>query len=146
MKIFRDYNGWIQERSKMIDNFERIQQSYQKQCEDIMNYVEMIDNLRTVVYRNIRGLGASSNVGSFMATTEYPPPTPPAVPIRHQRVQRSEMTTSNPQLESSGDNGDNQNIIRNIQGTTKKTIQQAEQGLSQLDHFIKQFRANVGKK
>lgn len=149
-QIFGEYNDWIQQRSKMIDDFERIQQSYQKQCEDIMNYVEMIDNLRTVVYRNIRGLGgASANVGPFAAVTDFPSPNPyNAPPIRQERMQRSEATSSNPQLNSVEDNGDNQNrnFIDKIRGTTKKTIQHAEESLTQLDSVIKQLRTNVRKK
>ena len=149
-QIFGEYNDWIQQRSKMIDDFERIQQSYQKQCEDIMNYVEMIDNLRTVVYRNIRGLGgASANVGPFTAVADFPSPIPhTAPPVRHERIQRSEATSSNSQLNSVEDNGDNQNrhFIDKIRGTTKKTIQHAEESLNQLDSVIKQLRTNVRKK
>jgi archaellum component FlaC len=150
LEIFGEYNQWIHQRSQMIDDFERIQQSYQKQCEDIMNYVEMIENLRTVVYRNIRDLGgAPSNASSFSATTDFPSPNPYAAPpVRHERMQRSEATSSNPQLNSVDDNGDNQNrnFIDKIRGTTKKTIQHAEESLNQLDSVIKQLRTNVRKK
>ena len=150
VQIFGEYNQWIQQRSKMIDDFERIQQSYQKQCEDIMNYVEMIENLRMVVYRNIRDLGgASSNTSSFAVATDYPSVNPLAAqPVRHERMQRSEASNSNPQLSSVDDNGDNQNrnFMDKIRGTTKKTIQHAEESLNQLDTVIKQLRTNVRKK
>ena len=54
----------------MIYRFESVQQSYEKQCEDIMNYVEMIDDLRQVVYKNIRELSGTSS-SSTTITTEY---------------------------------------------------------------------------
>jgi archaellum component FlaC len=129
----------------MINDFERIQQSYEKQCEDIMNYVEMIDNLRSVVYKNIRELGGAS---TFPSTNEFIQPTLSAPP-RQELIQLPEPTGNNYQQSSSEeDNGDNLNktFINKIRGTTKKTIQHAEEGLNKLDGVIKQLRTNMHKK
>ena len=78
VQLFHDYNQWIQERSKLILRFQAIQQSYEKQCEDIMNYVEMIDELRQVVYKNIRELvgpspGPVSGYEDLQAAAMAPP-------------------------------------------------------------------------
>jgi len=130
----------------MINDFDRIQQSYEKQCEDIMNYVEMIDNLRSVVYKNIRELGGGS---TFQSTTEYIQPTTFA-PIRHETIQHTEPLGNTQQQLSSGeeDNSDNPNktFMNKIRGTTKKTIQHAEEGLNKLDGVLKQLRTNMHKK
>jgi len=129
----------------MINDFERIQQSYEKQCEDIMNYVEMIDNLRSVVYKNIRELG---NTSTYQSTNEHFQPIT-SVPIRHETIQHTEPLGNN-QQQSSGeeDNSDNPNktFMNKIRGTTKKTIQHAEEGLNKLDGVIKQLRTNMHKK
>jgi hypothetical protein len=146
VQIFNDYNEWIKQRSHMIHDFERIQQSYEKQCEDIMNYVEMIDNLRTVVYKNIRDLGGAPTL--LQSTNEHNQP-PLSVPIRHERVQQNEPIGNNQQsLTGEENNGDNPNttFINKIRGTTKKTIQHAEEGLNKLDGVIKQLRTNMQKK
>jgi len=127
----------------MISDFERIQQSYEKQCEDIMNYVEMIDNLRSVVYKNIRELGGTPTMTT--TTTELHQP-----PIRQERPQSNEPIVNNNFQPSSGeeDNSDNPNktFMIKIRGTTKKTIQHAEEGLNKLDGVIKQLRTNMHKK
>jgi len=147
VQIFNDYNKWIIERSNMISDFERIQQSYNKQCEDIMNYVEMIDNLRSVVYKNIRELGGAS---TFQPSNEPIQPILSAPPIiRQERAQPPEPTTNTYQPSSSeDDNSDNPNktFMNKIRGTTKKTIQHAEEGLNKLDGVIKQLRTNMQKK
>ena len=122
----------------MIQDFERIQQSYQKQCEDIMNYVEMIENLRLVVYRNIRELG---NASTMQTSQEYAQPIA-AAPPRHEPMQRSE---NQPQASSLDDNL-NKNFMETIRGTTKKTILHAEEGLTQLDSVIQKLRSSIGKK
>jgi len=127
----------------MIHDFERIQQSYDKQCEDIMNYVEMIDNLRSVVDKNIRELGGTPTMTT--TTTELHQP-----PIRQERPQSNEPIVNNNFQPSSGeeDNSDNPNktFMIKIRGTTKKTIQHAEEGLNKLDGVIKQLRTNMHKK
>jgi archaellum component FlaC len=125
----------------MIRDFERIQQSYEKQCEDIMNYVEMIDHLRTVVYKNIRELTGTP------ANEHMSPPL--SVPVRHERIQQAEAIGNNLQPSSGEeDNGENPNktFMNKIRGTTKKTIQHAEEGLNKLDGVIKQLRTNMQKK
>ena len=141
VQIFYGYNQWIKERSNMIQDFERIQQSFQKQCDDIMNYVEMIENLRLVVYRNIRELGS----GSAMQTSqEYMQPLTAAAP-RYESTQQSEALTSHLQASSLDDNP-NKNFMEAIRGTTKKTILHAEEGLTQLDTLIQKLRTSIGKK
>jgi hypothetical protein len=129
----------------MIHDFERIQQSYEKQCEDIMNYVEMIDNLRTVVYKNIREL---SGTPTFQTATD---PIQPqfTTTVRHEKIQQSEATGNNhPQSDGDDNNEEHPNkiFIKKIRGTTKKTIEQAEDGLNKLDGVIKQLRTNMQKK
>jgi hypothetical protein len=129
----------------MIHDFERIQQSYEKQCEDIMNYVEMIDNLRTVVYKNIREL---SGTPTFQTANEHIH-APSSAPVRHERIQQTEASGNN-QHHSDGenDNEDNPNkkFMSKIRGTTKKTIEHAEEGLNKLDGVIKQLRTHMQKK
>lgn len=129
----------------MIQDFERIQQSYEKQCEDIMNYVEMIDNLRSVVYKNIRELGGAS---TFQPTNELTQPVL-TVPVRQERTQHTEpVSTNQQQFDDDDDNSDNPNktFMNKIRGTTKKTIQHAEEGLTKLDGVLKQLRTNMHKK
>ena len=156
VQIFHDYNEWIKQRSNMIRDFERIQQSYDKQCEDIMNYVEMIDNLRTVVYKNIRELTGTPT--SQLPHDHYPPTM--SAPVRHERTSSNDPITTNnshpyhlhqhpPQPGGEDDdNGDNPNktFINKTRGTTKKTLQHAEEGLNKLDGVIKQLRTNIQKK
>jgi archaellum component FlaC len=131
----------------MIHDFERIQQSYEKQCEDIMNYVEMIDHLRTVVYKNIRELTGPS---TFQPVNEHMSP-PVFVPVRHERIQQTEATGNNPQRQQSSgeeesEENSNKTFMNKIHGTTKKTIQHAEEGLNKLDGVIKQLRTHMQKK
>lgn len=156
LQIFQDYNEWIKKRSNMINDFERIQESYEKQCEDIMNYMDMIDNLRTVVQRNIQELGSSSSSSSvammrsassseqLFPSTTAPAPAPP-VPVRPERMQRSEISGSNSQL-STTDNSTSRNFMSALHGTTKKTIQNAEKSLDQLESVIRQLRITSRKK
>jgi archaellum component FlaC len=129
----------------MISDFERIQQSYEKQCEDIMNYVEMIDNLRSVVYKNIRELGGAS---TFPPTNEQSQTTSSA-PVRYDRMHHTEpIGNDHQQFDGDEDNVDNanKNFMNKIRGTTKKTIQHAEEGLNKLDGVLKQLRTNMHKK
>ena len=130
----------------MINDFERIRQSYVKQCEDIMNYVDMIDHLRTVVYKNIREL---TGPPIFQGANEHISP-PLSVPIRQERMQQAEAIGNNPQQHSSGEEDNvehpNKAFMKKIRGTTKKTIQHAEEGLNKLDGVIKQLRTNMQKK
>ncbi|CAF3517127.1 unnamed protein product [Adineta steineri] len=156
VQIFHDYNEWIKQRSNMIHDFERIQQSYEKQCEDIRNYVDMIDNLRSVVYKNIRELAGTPTCQTINDNLSPSPSTA----IHHERTQHTEASANNhhpyqpPQQhqhqQSSGeeDDGENPNktFMNKIRGTTKKTIQHAEEGLNKLDGVIKQLRTNMQKK
>jgi hypothetical protein len=111
-----------------------------------MNYVEMIDNLRLVVYKNIRELGGTPTTTT---TIELHQPIL-SVPNRPERPQLTEPIGNNTFLPYSGeeDNSDNPNktFINKIRGTTKKTIQHAEEGLNKLDGVIKQLRTNMQKK
>ena len=132
VQIFHDYNQWIRQRSDMIERFEGIQQSYQKQCEDIMNYVEMIDNLRSIVYKNIRDLGGAPSSASDSPTIRFEQPV-------------TTMQSNSPTI-TYNDDEENKTFMNKIRGTTKKTIQHAEEGLNKLDGVIKQLRTNMQKK
>lgn len=157
MQVFHDYNAWIEQRSKLIQQFQSIRQSYEKQCEDIINYVEMIDDLRTVVYKNIRKLSESSPAGATAtATNEYlSVPLPTSMAVQSHPYQLSEDDSSHPQPISSGEEDvestsseptKNKTIMTKLRGTTKKTILQAEEGFIKLDHVIRQIRTNIHKK
>lgn len=151
---FNDYNEWIRQRSSLIHQFQSIEQSYEKQCEDIMNYVDMIDDLRTVVYKNIRDLGGVTTTASAMATSDYLQ-APSSSNIRTHPYQMSENESSHSAQASSAEvdeqemdenTGENKNFMKKIRGTTKKTIQQAEEGFIKLDHVIRQLRTSIHKK
>ncbi|UJR22056.1 hypothetical protein I4U23_025124 [Adineta vaga] len=153
---FNNYNEWIRQRSSLIHHFQSIKQSYEKQCEDIMNYVDMIDDLRSVVYKNIRDLGGvtTTTTATPMATNDYLQEPSPST-IRAHTYQMSEDESSHaPQVllggtdeeEINENSGNNKTIMKKIRGTTKKTIQQAEEGFIKLDHVIRQLRTNIHKK
>jgi predicted ribosome quality control (RQC) complex YloA/Tae2 family protein len=157
VQVFHDYNYWIEQRSQLIQQFESIQQSYEKQCEDIMNYVDMIDDLRTVVYKNIRKLSETSSSPSTTATAnEYLPIPPPLSSSVHSHsYQLTEDDSCHQQQMSSGEDEieieidehqSNKTFMKKLRGTTKKTIQQAEEGFLKLDHVIRQLRTNIQKK
>ncbi|CAF1525825.1 unnamed protein product, partial [Adineta steineri] len=127
----------------------------EKQCEDIRNYVDMIDNLRSVVYKNIRELAGTPTCQTINDNLSPSPSTA----IHHERTQPTEASNNHhpyqpPQQhqhqQSSGeeDDGENPNktFMNKIRGTTKKTIQHAEEGLNKLDGVIKQLRTNMQKK
>ena len=123
----------------MIGDFERIQRSYEKQCEDIRNHVEMIDDLRKVVHQNIRHLGGSTTL---------------ALPLEQNPSRTMTLTTSsveamsqrNSTNENNPNDNSNQMFMTKIRGTTKKTIVQAQDGLHQLEGVIQQLRINHQKK
>lgn len=140
MQTFREYNEWIKQRSNMIGDFERIERTYEKQCEDIRNYVDMIGNLRKVVYKNIQQLGGS---GMVPITFEANPP-PTTMTLSTTSVE----TNSSRQSTNEDDNSDNPNktFMTKIRGTTKKTIEQAQDGLQKLEGVIQQLRINNQKK
>ncbi|CAF1406879.1 unnamed protein product [Adineta steineri] len=152
---FKDYNEWIKKRSNIIDKFYSIQQSYEKQCEDIMNYIEMIDDLRTVVYKNIRELGGPSS-SSSSSTNEYLQAPMPSTILSHPQQFTENDSSHSHQLVSGSEeeemevndniHSSNKTLMKKIRGTTKKTIQQAEEGFIRLDHVIKQLRTSIQKK
>lgn len=158
MQVFRDYNAWIEQRSQLIQQFQSIQQSYEKQCEDIINYVEMIDDLRNVVYKNIRKLSESSPAGVAATTNEYlSVPSPTSLAVQSQQYQFTEDDSSHQQTQhmSSGEEDaestsseptKNKTLMTKLRGTTKKTILQAEEGFIKLDHVIRQLRTSLHKK
>lgn len=133
VEIFGEYNQWIKQRSNMISEFERIQRSYEKQCDDIRNHVDMIDDLRKVVHQNIRHLGGSTTI---------------ALPLEQNPSSIMTLTTSSvepmSQRNSTNENNSNENssqiFMTKIRGTTKKTIEQAEDGLRQLQGVIQQLQ------
>ncbi len=112
----------------------------------------MIDDLRTVVYKNIRKLSETSS--TIPINNEYlsvPPPL--SMAVQSHPYQYSEDDSSHQQQISSGeeeietnDNPPNKTLMTKIRGTTKKTIQQAEEGFIRLDHVIRQLRTNIQKK
>lgn len=161
IQVFHDYNEWIEQRSQLIQQFQSIQQSYERQCEDIVNYVEMIDDLRTVVYKNIRKISeSSSSPPPMVSANEFLiVPTPASSSAVHsQSHQTAENDSSHQQQQqqiSSGEeeieididnNPPNKTLLKKIRGTTKKTMQQAEEGFLKLDHVIRQLRTNIQKK
>ncbi|CAF0845241.1 unnamed protein product [Adineta ricciae] len=147
---FNDYNEWIKQRSSLIHEFHAIQQSYEKQCDDIMNYVDMIDDLRTVVYKNIRDLGVpTATSATAMATNDCVQVQSPAA-IRAHSYQMAEDDSSHlpddDEEEAENKSGSNKAMMKKIRGTTKKTIQQAEEGFIKLDNVIRQLRTSIHKK
>ena len=129
-----------------INEFERIKQTYDKQCESMMSYVDMIDNLRTVVYQNIRGLNGTPS----LPPTNEQSQSPLSVPIRQQQVHQAEPLENNLQAannsEQEAPESTGKRLMQKIHGTTKKTIQHAEESLSKLDNVLEQLRRNMQKK
>ena len=154
VQVFRDYNDWIEQRSKLVQQFQSIQQSYEKQCEDIMNYVEMIDDLRTVVYKNIRKLSENSS-NTPAAMNEYLSVPSPAIQSQVFQLAEDDSAHQTPMSsggeeedveESSNPNPENKTFMKKICGTTRRTILQAEEGFIKLDHVIRQLRTSIQKK
>lgn len=117
-----------------------------------MNYVEMIDELRTVVYKNIRELGGTPSPA--MATSDYLQAPAPST-IRTHSYQMTEDDSCHSTMAVSGGEEDddmdsqpsnNKSIMKKIRGTTQKTIQQAEEGFIKLDNVIRQLRTSLHKK
>jgi hypothetical protein len=118
-----------------------------------MNYVEMIDELRQVVYKNIRKLSESSSSPAPTANEYLPVPPPYSSSVQSHPYQLAENDSSHLQQISSGeeemdsgDNHSNKKFMKTIFGTTKQTIQQAEEGFIKLDHVIRQLRTSIQKK
>jgi len=117
-----------------------------------MNYVDMIDDLRTVVYKNIRELGGTPT----STTHEHLHPIAPVASsssislpsvdndIPHQQPPIS--SGDEEEEEQHIDNHSNKTIMKKIRGTTKRTIQQAEEGFIKLDNVIRQLRTSIQKK
>jgi hypothetical protein len=117
-----------------------------------MNYVEMIDDLRTVVYKNIRELGGTTSTTNDHIHPPPPPSSSSSVIFHSNQPNEVEMSHS-PQHASSGeeeeqiaDQHSNKTFMKKIRGTTKKTIQQAEEGFIKLDNVIRQLRTSIQKK
>lgn len=123
----------------MIGDFERIQKTYEKQCEDIRNYVDMIDNLRTIVYKNIQQFGGTG-IAPIVFEANPPPTTMTLSTTSIQTINSRNSTDEN-------DNSDNPNrtFMTKIRSTTKKTIEQAQDGLEKLDSLLHQIRINQKK-
>jgi len=113
----------------------------------------MIDEVRTVVYKNIRKLSETSS-STAIPTNEYlPVPPPSSISVHSHPYQSKEDESSHPQQISSGEeeieideNPCNRTLMKKIRGTTKKTMQQAEEGFIKLDNVIRQIRTNIHKK
>lgn len=123
----------------MIGDFERIQRTYEKQCEDIRNHVEMIDDLRKVVHQNIRHLGGSTTIA--LPLEQNPSSTMTLITSSVETISQRNSTNENNSNDSS-----NQVFMTKIRDTTKKTIEQARDGVHQLEDVIKQLRMSHQKK
>ena len=121
-----------------MNNFQRIQHSYEKQCENIMNYVEMIDNIRKVVYKNIQRLNDNVTSEATLSPTLVATSVPNSVASLEAR--RCSQPISNDERSS------NIGRLDKIHVTTKKTIHHAEESASKLDGVIKQLRRTIQKK
>jgi hypothetical protein len=144
VQIFDDYNQWIIQRCRVIERFRLIEQSYEKQCEDILNYVDMIDELRQVVYTNIRDLTGTNN-------QEQSKTSSPMSSVRSQSIptvidDESKHTALSSGDEDTCDTKSNKKLMNKIRGTTKKRLHQAEEGFMKLDQVLRQFRTNIQKK
>ena len=114
----------------------------------------MIDDLRTVVYKNIRKLSESSSTTVPIANEYLSVPPPSSMAVQSHPYQYTEDESSHQQQQiSSGeedvetnDNSTNNTFMKKVRGTTKKTIQQAEEGFIKLDNVIRQIRTNIQKK
>ncbi|CAF1229182.1 unnamed protein product [Adineta steineri] len=114
----------------------------------------MIDDLRTVVYKNIRELGGPSSSSS--STNEYLQAPMPSTILSHPQQFTENDSSHSHQLVSGSEeeemevndnvHSNNKTLMKKIRGTTKKTIQQAEEGFIRLDHVIKQLRTSIQKK
>lgn len=112
----------------------------------MIGYVDMIDNLRKIVYQNIRGLSSAS---SFSSSSELNQPPSGVVRLDQHPIPEN-LRDNQSQLSTSSDQenpeGTNKTLMHKIRGTTKKTIQHAEESLSKLDDVIKQLRTNMQRK
>ncbi|CAF4952615.1 unnamed protein product [Rotaria sp. Silwood1] len=118
---------------------------------------DSFENVRTAVYNNIRELGGTPSTTTTTTTTATPTPNeylqapPPSSGVRFYAYQSSENEISHqqqPQMSSSeeDDHEGSNTFMDKVRGTTKKTIQQAEEGFIKLDHAIRQIRTNIQKK
>lgn len=139
IQVFHDYNDWIAERSKLIERFQSIEQSYEKQCEEIMNYAELIDDLRQVVYKNLREL-----TGTSMTASNEQLDSPPPMPSRS--METTQPAVSSGEEETTSECSSNQSLMKRFRGRTRKHLHQAEEGFLKLDHVIRQLRTNIQKK
>ncbi|CAF3323409.1 unnamed protein product [Rotaria sp. Silwood2] len=145
VQIFHDYKEWIKKHSDMIDEFERIRRISEQQCDNVMNYVEMIDNLRQGVYKNIREL---DNASTIQSTNEQIRMSL-FVPVSHEQFQLTQTIGNNQQQQfNSGEENpehSSKTLMNTIRGITKKTIQHAEENLNKLDSVIQHLRTDIQK-
>lgn len=125
---FRDYDKWIDERSKLLLRFCSIEQSYDKQCEQILNYVEMIDDVRQIVYKNLKDLSQTTNSSNVV-------PSPMCVADGPHSSDEENVTETS-----------NKTFLKKIRGKTKKHFHQAEEGITKLDNALRRFRHSMEKK
>ena len=123
----------------MIRNFTRIQQAYETQYANIMNYVEMIANFREVIHKNVRELSvAALSRPDGESNQPSHPNSVPSIETDHNR--QLNLLDVQDQEENA-----NQILVNKIRGTTKKTILNAEESLNKLDGVLKQLRTNMLK-
>ncbi|CAF1028769.1 unnamed protein product [Rotaria sordida] len=152
VQVFTDYNDWIKQRSNLIHVYQSIQQSYEKQCDDIIHFVDSLEDVRTAVYNNIRELGGTPSTTTTTAHEYLQPPSSSSVRSQPYQLRGDESSHQQQQQQqqiSSGDEDDHegsQTFMQKFRGTTRKTIEQAEEGFTKLDHAIRQIRTNIHKK
>lgn len=106
----------------------------------------MLDDLRTVVHKNIRELSGTSSTGGESFST--PPPTIRAYPQQYKEDESTHQLQTQLHV-SSGEEEEtdpNKTFMNKVRGTTRKTLQQAEDGFNKLDSVIRQLRTNIYKK
>ena len=145
IQLFIDYNEWIKQRSDLIHYYQSIQQSYEKQCRDMMEYVDMVDELRAVVYRNIHELGATS---PSYPTSEYfqSPSSSPRVHSNPRQFMEDETFHRAQPVLNVEDSASNKTLMNKVRDTTVKAREQAEEGITKLDNVIRQLRSNLQRK
>ena len=106
-----------------------------------MNYAELIDELRQVVYKNLREL-----TGTSMTASNEQLDSPPILPARSVEAEKSQPAVSSGDEETSSECPSNRTLMKRIRGRTRKHLHQAEEGFLKLDHVIRQLRTTIQKK
>ncbi|CAF3436135.1 unnamed protein product [Rotaria socialis] len=145
-QVYNDYNDWILLRSNLIKDYRSIGIFYDKQCDDIIHYVDLLEDVRTVVYKNIRELGGTASPMAIPNDLLQAPLLGVRMNLSQSREDGS--THQQPMVIGDEDNNDesSKKFMDKVLGTTKKTIHHAEEGFLRLDTAIRQIRTNIHKK